>query len=65
MPGVVVATEPFVTLARLRASVSGIDRLPILVLPHPFETLSEEEIRIIARDRVDELADLILEALGK
>jgi hypothetical protein len=59
VPAIVVATERFVTFARTLAAVQGIDELPLLVLPYPFESLPEEQIRAIAREQASELVALL------
>ena len=53
-PAVVVVTEVFANLARTAARARGIDPIPILVLPHPMETRSAEEIDRIAEQTFDE-----------
>jgi hypothetical protein len=59
VPSVVVATEPFIALVQARLRSLGLHGVPLLVLPHPFETKHREEIRAIARQRVDELLTLL------
>lgn len=53
MPSVALVTQEFVTLARRTADGLGFDDLPLVVLPHPFETLPENLIRKLAEDHVD------------
>jgi hypothetical protein len=52
---VVVVTEVFANLARTAARARGFDHLEMLVLPHPMETRSLEEVRQLALERADEL----------
>jgi hypothetical protein len=59
VPSIAVATVPFVPLVRARAVALGLKEVPLLVLPHPFETKDRELIRTIAAERVDELVDLL------
>ena len=53
-PAVAVVTEVFANLARIAARARGIDPLPLLVLPHPMETRSVEEIERICDERFEE-----------
>jgi len=59
VPAIVVVTEVFANLAQTAGRARGYDRLRMLVLPHPMETRSAEEIRAIAEDRADRLRDLL------
>ena len=52
---VIVITEAFLTLARSLARSRGVPDLPMVVLPHPFETLSEAAIDQFARERFGEI----------
>lgn len=57
----VVVTEVFANLARIAARARGIDPLPLLVLPHPMETRSAEEIDRICDERFEEaIAQLVI-----
>jgi hypothetical protein len=56
---VVVVTEVFANLAQTAARARGFDHLETLVLPHPMETRSAEEVRHIALQRAAELAGLL------
>ena len=51
----VVVTEVFANLTRTAARARGIADLRMLVLPHPMETRSREEIQRIALYRMDDL----------
>jgi hypothetical protein len=64
-PAVAVVTEAFANLARTAASARGFAELPLLVLPHPMETRSPEEIDRIAGERFDELVGLLAAAPGR
>jgi len=59
VPAVVVVTEVFANLAQTAARARGFTTLRTLVLPHPMETRSEEEIDRIALERLDELSQLL------
>lgn len=58
----VVVTEVFANLAQTAARARGYNHLAALVLPHPMETRSVEEIRRIASDRSNELLSLLTSA---
>ncbi len=59
MPAVVVVTEVFENLARTAARAQGYPALRLLVLPHPMESRSDDEVRTIARARFRELIALV------
>jgi hypothetical protein len=56
---VVVVTEVFANLAATATRARGIRELRTLILPHPMETRSEDEIRRIALAAMQEMARLI------
>jgi hypothetical protein len=58
-PAVVVVTEVFANLARTAARARGIDPIPMLVLPHPMETRTPEEIDRICEEKFAEAIGLI------
>ena len=55
----IVVTEVFANLARTAAHARGVADLRLLVLPHPIETRTHEEIDRIARERLDSIAALL------
>jgi hypothetical protein len=54
VPAVHVTTSEFEPLARSMARMRGYPNLPIIVLPHPFETRTDEEVLRIAEERFAE-----------
>jgi hypothetical protein len=58
-PAVVVVTEVFANLARTAAEARGVAPIPMLVLPHPMETRSIDEIERIADERFAEMIALL------
>lgn len=58
-PAGVVVTEQFVGLAKQVAAGLKYQDLPMVVLPHPFEVLSVEEVHRIAEEKVSELLAMI------
>ncbi|MBI2906042.1 MAG: hypothetical protein HYX92_00150 [Chloroflexi bacterium] len=55
IPTTTLVTSEFVPLANFHARGRGYPELPVVVLPHPFETLPEEEITRIADARFAEI----------
>lgn len=48
MPTVSIVGTNFVSLAKAYAASLGYPDLPMVIVPHPFETLSRDEVRAIA-----------------
>jgi hypothetical protein len=61
VPAVVVVTAVFANLAQTAARARGYDHLEMLVLPHPMETRTADEIVRNAPIRADELLRLLAE----
>ena len=59
IPTVSVVTEKFVNLAKVTAKTLGYPDLPMLIVPHPFETLTRERIEQIADEKFDECIALL------
>ena len=56
-----VVTSVFANLAQTAARARGIDPMPMLVLPHPMEGRSPEEIDRIAEQVFDEAIALLVD----
>ncbi len=54
-----IVTEQFVSLSKSTARSRGYPDLPMVVVPHPFETLPPERIRAIADEKLDEIIQQI------
>jgi len=52
---VTVVTEEFHPLAKSAAESLGFPDLPMVVVPHPFETKPIEEVRALAEEKFDEI----------
>lgn len=50
-----MVTEEFLRLAQTSAEALGYPDLPMVVLPHPFETKTVEEARRIAEEKFEEI----------
>lgn len=59
MPAVVVLTEVFTNLGASAARARGFGDLRTLVLPHPMESRTEDEIIAIARARFGDIVLLL------
>ncbi|MFH1484438.1 MAG: hypothetical protein ABIH46_00060 [Chloroflexota bacterium] len=55
IPTVTIVTSEFVPLAKFLAKARGFPDLPLVVVPHPFETLAAETVRKVADEKFDEL----------
>ena len=55
MPTLVLLTSEFVALAQSCLKAKGYPHLPMVVLPHPFETLPREKVRQIAEEHFEEI----------
>jgi hypothetical protein len=58
---VLICTEVFLPMAELELAALGMrsGSMPMVVLPHPFGTLSAEEVQALADSRVTEVVDLV------
>ena len=59
LPTTAVATRHFESLAQLLAEEGGRPGLRLVVLPYPYDTLPEEEVRAHARAAFPELLDTL------
>ena len=62
LPTVTIVTEQFVSLARSLSRSMGYPDLPMVVVPHPFETLPHDRIRRIAEEKFDEIVSKVQKA---
>lgn len=62
VPTVAIVTEQFVSLAKNSAKALGYPDLPIVVVPHPFETLPRERIHQIAEEKLEEIVQKVSQA---
>lgn len=65
IPTVTVVTSEFVSLARFHAKARGFPDLPLVVVPHPFNTLSSDEVLRIAEEKFDELIACLVGGVDK
>ncbi len=55
VPSVAVVTEEFTNLAQAIAKARGYPDLPMIIVPHPFETLPEQEVVELAKAKLNEV----------
>ena len=60
IPAAVVITEPFEATAEAMARLGGMAGYPCAVVPHPFGSLSPEEVCARADKVVDRIEQLLL-----
>lgn len=48
-------TDEFLSLAKAAAEAMGYPNLPMVVVPHPFETRPVKEVRAIAEAKFEEI----------
>jgi len=60
-PTALLVSQSFQSLARMLMKARGYPDAPFVVIPHPFESLPEETIRRIAREKVTEIIAAVSE----
>ncbi|MBI2907231.1 MAG: hypothetical protein HYX92_06200 [Chloroflexi bacterium] len=65
IPTVTMVTSEFVPVARFHAKSRGFPDLPIVMVPHPFETLPHDVVKKLAEEKFDEIMGHILEASAR
>ncbi len=56
---VLVVTSEFVRLAQTLLRARNRPKIPMVVLPHPFEPLPADEIKELAKEKYAEIADAL------
>jgi hypothetical protein len=59
VPAVLITTTAFEELAMNQARFAGAERIRVIVLPHPFESLGADEVVARAEATVEQLAELL------
>lgn len=62
IPTVTMVTSEFEPLARLHARGRGFADLPMVLLPHPFETLPPEEVSRLADSRFGDIMSTLVDS---
>ena len=60
VPAVAVVTEPFLATGRAMAELHGVPEYAFVVVPHPFGSLTADEVRARADAAVDRIEALLL-----
>ena len=63
VPTVAVVSTPFETLFKRAVAARKFPELPLVVVPHPFDTKPAEEVRKIADAQTPELMSKLLAAI--
>jgi hypothetical protein len=60
IPAATICTDHFVATARATASVWGVPNYPVIYMPHPLSTLTDDEIQAGARRLADQVVRVLL-----
>jgi sugar/nucleoside kinase (ribokinase family) len=60
VPAVAVVTAPFLATGRAMAELHGMPEYPFVVVPHPFGSLTAEEVQERADAAIDRIEALLL-----
>ena len=60
IPAATICTDHFVATARATASVWGVPDYPVIYMPHPLSTLTDDEIQAGARRLADQVVRVLL-----
>jgi hypothetical protein len=60
IPAATLCTDHFVETAQATASVWGVPDYPVIYLPHPLSTLTDEEIQAQAQRLADQVVHVLL-----
>jgi hypothetical protein len=60
VPAATICTDHFVATARATATVWGVPDYPVIYMPHPLSTLTEDEIQAQARRLADQIVRVLL-----
>lgn len=56
-----LVSEKFKTLAAMEADALDMPNIRMVVLPHPIGTLSDDELRTLAQQKIGQIEDLLLQ----
>ena len=60
VPAAAICTDHFVATAQATATVWGVPDYPVIYMPHPLSTLTEDEIQTQARRLADQIVRVLL-----
>jgi hypothetical protein len=60
IPAATICTDHFVATARATASVWGVPDYPMIYMPHPLSTLTDDEIQAGARRLANQVVRVLL-----
>jgi hypothetical protein len=61
-PAVILVSEKFKTLAKMEADALDMPNIRMLVLPHPIGILSDSKLRVLAKENIEQIENLLLQA---
>ena len=59
-PAAVVCTEPFIATAKMTARIQGIPEYPFALLPHPFGSLTDAQLRERAHQALPQVLQILV-----
>ena len=65
IPTAVICTSAFMKMGKDTALSLGLDGMPIVAVPHPFDPLTPEQVERIAEDIVDEIVHVLTTSPGE
>ena len=65
VPTAVICTSAFMKMGRDTAVSLGLDGMPIVSVPHPFDPLTPEQVEKAAKDIVDEIVHILTTPPGE
>jgi hypothetical protein len=60
VPAAAICTDHFVATAQATATVWGVPDYPVIYMPHPLSTLSDDEIQAEAQRLADQVVRVLL-----
>ena len=60
VPAAAICTDHFVSTAQATATVWGVPDYPVIYMPHPLSTLTEDEIQAQAQRLADQIVRVLL-----
>jgi hypothetical protein len=60
VPAATICTDHFVATARATATVWGVPDYPVIYMPHPLSTLTEDEIQAQTQRLADQIVRVLL-----
>lgn len=65
VPTAVICTSAFLKMGRDTARSLGLDGMPLVAVPHPFDPLTPEQVEKVAEQIVDEVVHVLTTPAGE